>query len=284
MDENINEEVELEEDEAIDDSDFDAGWDDDSGDSDESFDLSEPTDYHDEEEAEPSEESEEETEEVEQDSAEPEAEEEGSQLFTINYLGNEEKLTWDQVKELAEKGRNYDHVKEERDSLRGERDKYQNLDKHEQFLKDLAERSGLTVDEQIDRTMALWLMNEEADKGNDISETEALLRVQRGRTQAAEQAQQKAASDEEAANQAAIQRFMAIYPDVKTDDIPQEVWDKANEVKDILGPYQAWLMKNLKAENDKLKQNAKNKERSTGSRRTAGAPAKPDSFDEGWDS
>ena len=266
--------------------DFDDGWDDDSESSDEDFDLSEPTDNPVEEVEEPAEEpTEEPAEEPEQDSAEPVEEEEGSQLYTINYLGNEEKLTWDQVKELAEKGRNYDHVKEERDSLRGDKEKYKDADRYAAFLQELADKSGLTIDEQIDRTHALWLMNEEADKGNDISEADALLRVQRNRTaKQQEETKPEEPDPEETANQAAIQRFVAVYPDLKAEDIPQEVWDEANKVKDILGPYQKYLISKLQTENSQLKQNEKNKERSTGSRKTAGASAKPDSFDEGWDS
>ena len=116
------------------------------------------------------------SEETEQNSEEQGTETEGgNQLFKIKYLGNEEELTLDQITELAQKGRNYDHVVEERDKLKGE------AGRHKAFLQKLADRAGVSIDEQIDLTEAMWLMDEEAEKGNSLTEAEALLRVQRGR-------------------------------------------------------------------------------------------------------
>ena len=278
MEENeaVEQEVELEE------ADFDAlddGWDEDS---DFDTDVSATEDdegSEDHEDAQPDGTTDEEAE-----TTEPETEEQGStaeegnQLFTINYLGNEEQLTLEQMTALAQKGRDYDHVREERDKLKGE------TGRQLAFLKDLADRAGLTVDEQIDRTRALWLMNEEFDKGNEISETEALLRVQREKGKP-EEAQE---DDDNRDYTPEIDRFLKVYPDVQAADIPQEVWDECKRLDgDLLGAYQAWEIRKLKAENAKKQQeerNNKNKERSTGSRTSAGAAKQKDDFDEGWDS
>lgn len=223
----------------------------------------------------------------------PEAEEkteEGHQLFKINYLGKEEELTLDQMTELAQKGRDYDHVRQERDQLKTANS---GNDRKMAFLEDLAKRSGLSVDEQIDKTRALWLQVDEADKGNEISEEEALERVKKTKTETKATTQDtnksgggKALSDEN------INRFLAVYPNVKAEEIPQEVWDNCIKLNgDLLSAYLVYENKQLKAGKAKTEeaeqkkaQNQKNENRSTGSRRTAGSGKLTDSFDEGWDS
>ena len=86
---------------------------------------------------------------------------------------------------LAQKGRDYDHVREDRDSMRGKYGKY------EGFLQKLADKAGVSIEEQIDLTEAMWLMDEEAEKGNSLTEAEALLRVQRNRNAASEKQQEE---------------------------------------------------------------------------------------------
>ena len=206
---------------------------------------------------------------------------EGNQLFEINYLGNKEQLTLEQMTELAQKGRDYDHVRQERDTLKSE------SGRQLAFLKELADRAGLTVDEQIDRTRALWLQNEEFDKGNELSEAEALLRVQRDKGKPVTAETQQDDGVPEGFN-AQIDRFRMVYPDVMGDDIPKEVWELTAKMGgDLLGAYQAHMINELKAENAKKSQediNTKNKARSTGPLQNAGAGKQVDPFDEGWDS
>ena len=212
-------------------------------------------------------------------SEEPGAEtEEANQLFKIKYNGNEEELTLDQMTELAQKGRNYDHVREERDNLRGKSGRY------ESFLQKLADKAGVSIDEQIDLTEAMWLMDEEAEKGNSLTEAEALLRVQRNRNEV--QSEQKTQAESKADLE--ISRFMKAYPDVRAENIPKEVWDEVNQNEgDLLGAYQSWENRQLKAEIEKLKKeahNERNAQRSTGPRKSSGANKVKDAFDEGWDS
>lgn len=261
---------------------FDDDWSDDASD-DDGFDLSDDTAEEPEQDAQPAEgegESEETSGETEEQGTE---EKEGNQLFEINYLGKPEKLTLEQMTELAQKGRDYDHVRQERDKLKGESGRQ--LD----FLKKLADKAGVSVEEQIELTEAMWLMDEEAAKGNTISEAEALLRIQRDRGKTPETSG-KTEDQSEAPNDfnEQIDRFLKVYPNVTGDQIPQEVWDETRRNGgDLLVAYQAYMIKTLKAENAKVKQteqNNKNSKRSTGSLNSAGANRKKDAFDEGWDS
>ena len=211
--------------------------------------------------------------------------ESGNQRFKINYLGNEEELTLEQMTEYAQKGRDYDHVREERDGMRT---KYAEADRQLEFLKKLADRAGVSVDEQIDLTEAMWLIDEEAAKGNDLSESEALLMVQRNKKAkpAADVPNEQPTEDKDYSPQ--IDRFIKAYPEVKSEDITPEMWELCRQNGgDLVSAYQTVTIKKLTEENVKLKKeakNTKNEQRSTGAMTTAGANTKKDAFDEGWDS
>ncbi len=208
--------------------------------------------------------------------------EEGNQLFKINYLGKEEELTLEQMTELAQKGRDYDHVRQDRDNLKSK------TNRQLAFLQKLADKAGVTVDEQIDLTEAMWLMDEEAEKGNTLTESQALLKVQQMRKDAPEEEQKSEESGGQPDYNPQIDRFLAVYPDVKATDIPQEVWDQAMRLDgDLLTAYLHYENKKLKEENARRQQevkNTKNKNRSTGPLKSAGANKQKDDFLDGWDS
>jgi hypothetical protein len=285
MEENeVQEEVEVESEVTEEESSaFDAAFEDDD------FDLSEESGKEEEPQEETEGESEdgqpaddpgaEQTEETEQTPEEQGTETEaGNQRFKLKFLGTEEEYDLDQFTELAQKGRNYDHVVEERDKLKGE------SDKHKAFLQKLADRAGVSIDEQIDLTEAMWLMDEEAEKGNSLTEAEALLRVQRNRNQPPQEEQQ---TEQQNPATQMIDRFLSVYPNVKATDIPKEVWEQATRTGDLLGAYQANEIRRLKEENEKVKkdaQNERNAQRSTGPRKTSGSSKDYDDFDAGWNS
>ena len=289
MDENNNEvEVEVSDEDL---AGFDDAWDEeedtsstDAGDESDDGPVAEE-DSDEQPEGQPEADHEEQPEETSEDSEESGAETEtANQRFKIKYNGAEEEYDLDQMTTLAQKGRDYDHVREERDGLRGEA---KNAAAQLEFLKDLADRAGLSVQEQIDRTRALWLMNDEFDKGNEISEADALLRVQRNRNAAPEKQEEPTQNETQERINREIERFRAVYGDVKYEDIPKEVWDVANVTNDLLGAYQAYEIRQLKNENEKLKQTAQNErnaQRSTGPLKTSGNSKKLDDFDEGWNS
>lgn len=283
MDENNNEvEVEVSDEDL---AGFDEAWDEeeetsseDAGDESDDGPVTEE-DSDEQPEGQPEADHEEQPEEASEDSEEPGAETEtANQRFKIKYNGAEEEYDLDQMTVLAQKGRDYDHVREDRDSMRGKYGKY------EGFLQKLADKAGVSIEEQIDLTEAMWLMDEEAEKGNSLTEAEALLRVQRNRNAASEQQkeeQKPTKADEE------VTRFMREYPGVKYEDIPQEVWAEANQTGELVAAYRGYELKQLKAENEKLKQAAKNErnaQRSTGPLKTSGNSKKLDDFDEGWNS
>ena len=205
---------------------------------------------------------------AEADSAGEHEQKEGSQLYKLKHLNDEGMYTIDEVLEYAGKGLDYDFVRKERDELKRERAA---LNSQSEFLKEMARDSGTTV-----------------------SQDEALIRAKQERIGTDTQAEEPAAKDEpeskpDAENDAAVRakmfnNFMAEYPDVKAEDIPKEVWNECAKTGDLTGAYRKYENAQLKAQLDELKRDQRNKERSTGSWRSAGASTPKDAFDDGWDS
>lgn len=223
---------------------------------------------------------------------------EGHQLYTLKHRGKEGLYTIDEVLELASKGMDYDGVRQDRDELRRERAA---LNGQTEFLKELAKRAGdATIEQHLDRVRATWNIQDAENSGNVVSPEDALIRATQTRLTAAEpepdkepeaeqpkpaEQQEKPDEDESAAQRAQMFRaFIAEYPGVKPEDIPKEVWTECARTGDLAGAYRKHENAKLKAELEELKLNQRNKERSTGSWQSAGAPTPKDAFDEGWDS
>ena len=215
----------------------------------------------------------------EQTETEEQQEEKGHQLYTLKTPKGEKQCSLDEVLVYANKGMDYDGMRQDRDRLRD-------------FLKEMAAPLNLSVEELIDNTRARMLIQQKKEAGEELSEMEALTIIQRNRAEKQAEAQ---ATDEKAASEAAkaqmIRAFVDEFPDVKATDIPADVWAECNRTGDLAGAYRKYAdsLKNkeiarLTKENETLKQNQKNKDRSTGPRRSAGAATPKDPFDEAWDS
>lgn len=293
MDENTNPEVETVEEETDElGAAFDEEWGEDTPEDDD-FDLSddsaeEPTDAQ-PDEAEAAEETGEESGSSDDSAAEPEPESDGGgedaghdQSFTIKVNGEDRRVTLAEMTELAQKGSDYDRVKQERDTFKQDAPTLQKYKGYEAFLKELADSSGIEIETLIENTRARLLMNEAEAKGEELSEEEAVRQV---RQKTAKQAEPEPAPEEteEQKRNKAFAAFVAEYPEVDPKTIPKEVWAEFNTSGNLVGSYRKYEIKKLRSENEQLKRNQKNKERSTGSRRTAGATAPKDAFDEVWD-
>ena len=196
------------------------------------------------------------------------------QRFTLKHLDEVKEVGRDEVISLAQKGMDYDR-------------KVPKLNKkiadYEEFLKELAEPGNLTIEELIDSTRARMLMSKEAREGREMSETDAIFKVQKARAEKA-QAEAEPTQPETNLTDEHIQKFIAAYPNLKADDIPQSVWEETKITGDLLGAYTRHENAELKKRIYALETNKKNEKRSTGSRKTAGSGKARDAFDEGWDS
>lgn len=222
---------------------------------------------------------------------------EAEQTFELKYMGNLERVGRNEVIALAQKGKDYDRIHGKLDEITPEFERLKGLEadynKYSSFLSKLAAQSNTDIQGLMDSVEAKVMANE---KG--ISEDIALERVKLNRERAefeaqkntkTEPAEQKAAPAEtqqsvaEAKRQDEFIAFAQEYPDVKPETIPKEVWEEFNKGKSLVGAYSRYENKQLREKLDAMEQNNKNRERSTGSRDSAGTGKQKDAFDLGWD-
>jgi len=157
----------------------------------------------------------------EQTETEEQQEEKGHQLYTLKTPKGEKQCSLDEVLVYANKGMDYDGMRQDRDRLRD-------------FLKEMAAPLNLSVEELIDNTRARMLIQQKKEAGEELSEMEALTIIQRNRAEKQAEAQ---ATDEKAASEAAkaqmIRAFVDEFPDVKATDIPADVWAECNRTGDL---------------------------------------------------
>ena len=220
--------------------------------------------------------------------------------FVLKHLGEERKVSRDEVVQLAQKGLDYDRIRERWDGVKNDIPK---LRSYEKFLADLAESRGGNIEALMDETMTQILINRAKAKGEELSASAAAaqavrMRMENGNTRGYDdEATETGASGTEGesggkpdANEM-VNRFLAEYPTVRAESIPKEVWDEVNRNGgDLLQAYRGWENKKLAEENKRLqkelesaKQQQKNKARSTGSTKSVGSAATIDPFDSGWD-
>ena len=207
------------------------------------------------------------------------------QTFTLKHLGETKDYSRDEIIPLAQKGLDYDRIRTERDSLKAEK---ASLQEHEEFLKELAELAGSSIDDLMVDTKARLVVQDEKKKGNEITFEQARYRVQTDMK--VKKAQAPAISKREES----FQWFQRNFPDVNAEDIPKEVWMEFGDGSqvDLSVAYQKYQSsqesKKLQAQLDELnakfktlEQNQKNKQRTTGSRRSNGSPPIDHDLD-GW--
>lgn len=277
-----NEKVETE------DIDYFEGWDDDLDTEEAGTETTEPN--------------EEATEEVQDQPAEGAEDEEAEKSEPVDQPKVEEPKSWklkhngeevdaDEAKmvELAQKGLDYDRVRGERDTFKSEHPKYAD---YEKFLQEMAESAGTDVPGLMESVRVSLLVKKAQAEGKTLSEAAAIQQVRRealAKTtpKAEEPVQQKTPSEEDKRRET-IKAFVNSHPTVKADDIPRDVLQEGLASGDLSGAYDRWEIKQLKEklgnfqkELETAKQNQKNKERSTGSKRTSSSVAADPWFD-GW--
>lgn len=267
--------------------------------------LDDLTDDADEDEGAPAEEPEADqpTEEAAETEGEPEAEgteqeedKEADQLFELKHLDEVRSVGREEVIALAQKGMDYDRIREKYDAAKPTIEWYEKNYDTVRWLEDMAKNQGMTLAEMVDETRA-EIMAKETNKSVDVCrgiianerkalELEAQKKALESRSsEAEEQANAKAKME------ADVKAFVDAYPDAAKDpnSLPKEVWDAVHKGESLVNAYRAWENKQLKAQLDKEKKDAerraqeqKNKARSTGSQSTAGKRTDADAFDSAW--
>ena len=215
--------------------------------------------------------------------------------ITIKHLRGDVEIPKADIRTMLSKGYDYDRVREQRDAavrqMEEKESQYQQRDELLRTLETVAKQAGTDVSGIVKR------LRINLYRGNGSTEAEAMARVEKEDAEAKLQAMQKQANQarqaQEQRQSRAQQEFMEFhqrFPDVKIQDIPQDVIRKsASGEMSLAGAYQVHLYDQLKAENQRLqqtidarKQNEENRQKSLGSARSAGSGEKEDPFLSGF--
>ena len=214
---------------------------------------------------------------------------ETDQSFTLKHLDETRTVNRDEVITLAQKGMDYDRIRERLDSNKEGIEWYGKNADSVKWLEEIAQEQGMTFEELVDNTKATIMAEKTKQslavcKGIVANERRAAELERQQKAMESKTSASKAEEDAKAKMQADIQAFAAAYPDQAKDpnSIPKEVWDQVNKGDTLLNAYRAYENKQLKAELEKQKQAEKNKSRSTGSQASRGAASEMDAFDRAW--
>jgi transposase-like protein len=206
---------------------------------------------------------------------EPQEQPKDNQSFKLKYLGEEIEVTREEAVTLAQKGKDYDRIREKYDELKATAAKNAERD---ESIDALAKEMGITPDDFIESAWLSFYQSKGLD-ADTAREKAALAKEKReiAREKAAKAEADKQQQDAEAAKQAAEARkqkefreFIAKRPDVKAEDIPPAVWADFKAGVPLVAAYAMHENAGLKAKLAALEKNASNAARSTGSKASAG--------------
>ena len=218
----------------------------------------------------------------------------GAETFTLKYKGQEEQYTREQLLELAQKGRDYDGLREDRDRLRDHHPALELIDRYaarnnmtrEQYLE-FAQRRA---DEDEAAPVVRQLM--EAGTPEAVARELALRLLQETRGQARRQQEQQAAQTREEqqrnaeAEKQAGYRALVDYANqngIDLSKLPQEVLRDINAGMKPLEAYLRYENASLRLERSQREQNEKNKDKNPGRVNDKAPAAVKDPFDDAFD-
>ena len=195
----------------------------------------------------------------------------------VSHMGEEKDLTADEARELAQKGMDYDRV----------RQKYDEAKPVVEMVRQFADQQHMTVEQYIsfvrtEAKKAAGMDDEEARRAVELEDREATVSQREAEQQEAAAAMENAATEQKSANdrmQEDLALFQTRYPDAakEPDKIPQEVWDAVKGGTSLCDAYGNYVLKSKDTEIAALRQkltakeqNQKNQQRSSGSMRTSG--------------
>jgi len=204
------------------------------------------------------------------------------QTFKIKHLGKEEELSLEEATALMQKGKDYDHIRAERDELRSLR----------AILDAQAKRNGQSLDNYIE---TLDENRREAERIKTMREIEnefpdapeEMLRELAGFRIEKKQRDDAAAAAERERTEGEVRikpwrEFMTAFPEVDVNNLPESVIAEIQGGKSPVEAYQAHLIAELRRENQVAEQRGKNKALSVGSAQGDAAEKVKDDFLEGF--
>jgi hypothetical protein len=189
--------------------------------------------------------------------------------FKVKFNHEERELTYDEAIQYAQKGLNYDRIYPEYEKLRN--------NPHMSYLEQKAQKLGITIDQLIENDRKYEeqeALNQLVQQNIPQEYAKEMLENRKFREQYT--TEQKAQQERET-RQKMYGEFLDAYPDVKTQDIPPEVWQEVKAGRSLLDAYVRHENKMLKDKLNGAQQqqqtqqaNQANAAASTGSARASG--------------
>lgn len=195
------------------------------------------------------------------------------ETFSLKHLSEVKTVDKNEVIVLAQKGLDYDRIREERDKLKTASTENESA---VSLIKELADQQGKTPQELIDETRAILLSRKEGITPEQAAERLKTQKAEKAKVVEPEVVAEKPAEKtpevlaQEKTN-ADVLEFLDEYGvtfDIGT--IPQEVWLAVSKGKSLLSAYQKWEIQSLKVSKATAEKAASNKSKSTGSRSSSG--------------
>lgn len=213
--------------------------------------------------------------------------------FTLKHLSETKTVNRDEVISLAQRGLDYDRVKEKLTAANEQLDALKGADEKLAFFKELADSQGKTLDQFIEATAAAVL-----SQNKNIPFDDALKEIQfefeKKRFVKEKTDWEKKQSDRQSADDsrnADIDAFMRQYPEAAKDpqSIPKEVWEDVEKNGSLVAAYGRYMDKQKDAKIAELtrqleqqKQQNANRKRSTGSQSSENTSTADELFDSYW--
>ena len=190
---------------------------------------------------------------------------EKSEVYSVKYNGREMSLTLDELKTNAQKGLNYDHVKGELEGIKAspmmkmlEKLSAEKQMTKEEFVMSLQENS-LAL--RRDALVNMGLSPNEAEKIAKLEARDERLSFEKQKDKPYEE-------------------FAARFPEVKPEDIPNQVWQEFERCGSLVAAYISYENKRLTEKIAMLEKNEENKQKLIG-KTQSDAKASTDPFLEG---
>lgn len=224
--------------------------------------------------------------------SQPDRQQEAPRTWKLRHLDQEKEVNEQELTSLAQKGLDYDRIREKYDETKPLMD----------LFSQFANKAGMSTKEYVaflrqEAKKAQGMNEAEAKRAVDLEDREAAVAAKEAADAEKAQEQQAAEAgkaDAERRRQADILEFQKTFPEAAKDpkNIPPEVWESVRNGNSLTVSFALWQVKQSKAEAEQARQNAaaaqqneRNASRSTGSMKSAGEENKSkDPFLQGWDS
>lgn len=209
------------------------------------------------------------------------------EMFELNYMGNVEKHTREEMIALAQMGMDRNRILQQRDAA------MQFKTQNEGMVNDLgriAQMFGLEPAAMLDQMEENLLRQQ----GKTDAEAKAIVRANKTerQLQGYQTQEQRVRQQQEEAQQRQqrdFREFVQRYPGLDPKTIPASVWQDVHKGEPLVQAYGRYEMQQLRAENQRLqqqinaqKQNTENKQKSLGSMKSGSATPKLDDFLQGF--